>query len=187
MRGEEKINIKLFFVQYEPYYTGATTAGAQYVFATGNSQNTTSGNANGSGTSINGNGVTSPSTGPPPLQSLPPPPTHFYASTATHHHHHPAVPAGPPASQMDHVYYSFTTGHPQPPPHAQIGLGDQQLLLYTTDPSCQPQTTENQTNQQEVMLFFIIYLFIFLFIMSFFRKNFTLFISFNFSSFFYGI
>lgn len=101
MRGEEKINIKLFFVQYEPYYTGATTAGAQYVFATGNSQNTTSGNANGSGTSINGNGVTSPSTGPPPLQSLPPPPTHFYASTATHHHHHPAVPAGPPASQMD--------------------------------------------------------------------------------------
>ncbi|XP_043482618.1 deleted in azoospermia protein 1-like isoform X2 [Leptopilina heterotoma] len=134
---------------YEPYYTGATTAGAQYMFATGNSQNTTSGNANGSGTSINGTGVTSPSTGPPPLQSLPPPPpTHYYASTAPHHHH-PPVPAGPPASQMDHVYYSFTTGHPPPPPHAQIGLGDQQLLLYTTDPSCQPQTTENQTNQQE--------------------------------------
>ncbi|XP_051170870.1 deleted in azoospermia protein 1-like isoform X2 [Leptopilina boulardi] len=137
---------------YEPYYTGASTAGAQYMFTTGNSQNTTSGSGNGSGTSNNGTGVTSPSTGPPQqLPSLPPPPpTHFYAPAAAHHHHHPPpVNAGPPASQMDHVYYSFATGPPPPPPHAQIGLGDQQLLLYTTDPSCQPQSIENQTNQQE--------------------------------------
>ncbi|XP_033231095.1 uncharacterized protein PB18E9.04c-like isoform X2 [Belonocnema kinseyi] len=134
---------------YEPYYTGANATGAQYMYATSNSQNTSSGSGNGSGTNSNGTGATSPSAGPPPpLQSLPPPPpTHYYAAPAAAHHHAP-VAAGPPAPQMDHLYYSFA-GHPPPPPHAQIGLGDQQLLLYTTDTSCQQQTSESQGNQQE--------------------------------------
>ncbi|KAK9302303.1 hypothetical protein QLX08_005720 [Tetragonisca angustula] len=148
--------------QYSPMpyecYTGAVATGAhQYLYSTNNSQtNTNSGNSN-SGTGNNGTGATSPPTGPPPpLPSLPPPslppppPTHFYPPAAPPPHHHPPVPASP-APQMDHIYYPFAAGpHPPLPPHASMGLTDQQLLLFPTDASCQQtSSSDGQVVPQE--------------------------------------
>lgn len=156
----------LFCLQYEPYYAGAAAAAGapQYLYATtgGSPSNTSNGGSGGSGGNSsgsngnNGTGATSPPTGPPP--PLPPPhPTHFYAPAAPPPHHHPPVQAGPPPppAQVDHLYYPFATGpHPAlpPPPHASMGLTEQQLLLYTTDAtSCQQtSTSDSQTVPQEV-------------------------------------
>ncbi|XP_046741667.1 atrophin-1-like isoform X2 [Diprion similis] len=140
-------------MSYEPYYTGATAAGApQYLYTASSSQSTTNGGGTGSGGGTNG--ATSPPAGPPPaLTSLPAPPQpqHFYTSAAPPPHHHPQIPAGPPQSQFDHVYYSCTAGPPPlPPSHASIGLTDQQLLLYATDGSCQSQqSNDTQAQPQE--------------------------------------
>nr|BAM66420.1 boule-2 [Athalia rosae]BAM66421.1 boule-2 [Athalia rosae] len=143
---------------YEPYYAGAAAAGApQYLYATNSSQNTSNGGGGSSGGGTNGTGATSPPVGPPPaIASLAAPPQthHFYAPGAPPPHHHPPVPAGPPQPQVDHLYYSFAAGPPPPPPpHTQIGLADQQLLLYTTDGTCQPQqSNDSQGQPQETCL-----------------------------------
>lgn len=132
-----------------------------YATTGGSPSNTSNGGSGGSGGNSsgsngnNGTGATSPPTGPPP--PLPPPhPTHFYAPAAPPPHHHPPVQAGPPPppAQVDHLYYPFATGpHPAlpPPPHASMGLTEQQLLLYTTDAtSCQQtSTSDSQTVPQE--------------------------------------
>ncbi|XP_076391233.1 uncharacterized protein LOC100876378 isoform X2 [Megachile rotundata] len=138
---------------YETYYPGATAAAAgtsSYLFATSNSQSNTSGGNSNSGSGNNGTGATSPPTGPPPpLPSLPPPPsTHFYTPAAPPPHHHPPVPAGPPPPhQMDHIYYPYPTGpHPPPPPHAPMGLTDQQLMVYNTEPQCQQTSSSDGQN-----------------------------------------
>ncbi|KAG7209704.1 hypothetical protein KM043_011343 [Ampulex compressa] len=135
-------------VPYEPYYPGAPAAGTSpYLYTAGGSQSNTSGSGSNSGNGNNATGATSPPSGPPPsIQSLPPPPPgHFYAPTAPPPHHHASVPTGPSPPQVDHLYYPFTAGpHPPPPPHATMGLNDQQLLLYTVDASCQ-QTSASDT------------------------------------------
>lgn len=125
------------------------------MFTTSGSQSTSNGGGTPSGGGANGTGATSPPAGlPPALTSLPAPQhTHqYYAPVAPPPHHHPQVPTGPPQPQVDHLYYSLATGPPPPPPqHASIGLADQQLLLYTTDASCQPQqSNDGQAQQQEV-------------------------------------
>nr|BAM66419.1 boule [Athalia rosae]BAM66422.1 boule [Athalia rosae] len=144
---------------YEPYYAGAAAAGApQYLYATNSSQNTSNGGGGSSGGGTNGTGATSPPVGPPPaIASLAAPPQthHFYAPGAPPPHHHPPVPAGPPQPQVDHLYYSFAAGPPPPPPpHTQIGLADQQLLLYTTDGTCQPQQSNDSQGQPQEVQFY---------------------------------
>ncbi|XP_076292858.1 uncharacterized protein LOC143215035 [Lasioglossum baleicum] len=128
---------------YETYYPGAAAAGASpYLYPSSNSQSNANAGNNNSGNGNNGTaGATSPQTGPPPapLPSLPPQAAaHFYPAAPPPHHHHPSVPAGPPQTQVDHLYYPFAAGaHPPPPPHAAMGIADQQMLLYPTDTSCQ--------------------------------------------------
>ncbi|XP_070529110.1 uncharacterized protein [Cardiocondyla obscurior] len=140
---------------YEPYY-GAATGAPQYLYTTtGNSPSNTNGGGGGNSSGSSGNngtGAPSPPTGPPP--PLPPPhPTHFYAPAAPAPHHHPSVPTGPPPpTQVDHLYYPFAAGpHPAPPPHAPMGLTEQQLLLYTADTTSCQQTSasDNQAASQE--------------------------------------
>ncbi|KAG5305944.1 BOULE protein, partial [Pseudoatta argentina] len=141
---------------YEPYYAGAAAGAPQYLYATtGSSPSNMNSGGGGNSSGNNGNngtGATSPPTGPPP--PLPPPhPTHFYAPAAPAPHHHPPVPTGPPPppAQVDHLYYPFAAGpHPAPPPHAPMGLTEQQLLLYATDAtSCQQTSASDSQAPQE--------------------------------------
>ncbi|XP_015116752.1 DAZ protein 1 [Diachasma alloeum] len=117
---------------YESYYTGAAGA-PPYIYTT------SSGTANG--TSVGTSAQNTPVTGATSPQAN----HHFYPGSGPpggppgHHHHHQTIPSGPGSNHqgLDPIYYSFSGPH-QPqgqgtPQHGNIGLGEQQLLHFTTD------------------------------------------------------
>ncbi|XP_011301460.1 deleted in azoospermia protein 3 isoform X1 [Fopius arisanus] len=132
---------------YESYYPGAAGA-PPYIFTA------SSGTTNG--TSVGASGAqNSPVTGATSPQAN----HHFYPGTGppgappNHHPHHQTVPNGPAANHqgLDPNYYSFP-GHQSQgqgtPTHGNIGLGEQQLVIYTTD--CQqPTNSDGQGATQE--------------------------------------
>ncbi|XP_057320820.1 homeobox protein 5-like [Microplitis mediator] len=156
---------------YESYYTGAAGA-PQYVYATSNTTN--NGNPNGGGGGVAGGGggggssgnnsiagaASPPSNGAHGLQTITTP--HYY-TTGTHPAGvQPVPPSATGAQSLDHIYYSFTTGTHQPQhthqqqhqsntlQHGTMGIGDQQpLLLFTTDGSCQPASSDAQNQPTE--------------------------------------
>ncbi|XP_034940093.1 deleted in azoospermia protein 3-like isoform X1 [Chelonus insularis] len=144
---------------YESYYPGA--AGTQpYLYASSNTTNNGNPNSGGGGSSGNNPaGATSPPTNAPHgLQSIQSGPHYYTPPGPPTSAHHPPLSSGPTPGvpqqlQSDHLYYNFTSGPPHPPPphqhptpHGPIGVGDQQLLLYTTDGSCQ-QPANNSDGQ----------------------------------------
>lgn len=147
--NEKLLTFEICFGQYEPYFTGTTSAsGSPYIFATGTSHSTSSGTGSGSsGNNTASNSSSSLGAGHPPSITLPaPPPQHFYTPPQQNHHQ----VAGGPATQ-DHLYYSIATAPPLSHQSHALGLtSDQPLLFYPTDVTCQQHNSSDSQATQEV-------------------------------------